>query len=85
MLKAVTVVGLITLAHSWYDTWCCSNDDCHPVDDEEIHTLPDAYEYHGMKIGYDSVNVKPSLDGKYHVCEHPKGTIRCLYVPGNGV
>lgn len=30
-------------AHSWYDRWCCTTDDCEPIASTTVDVTPDGY------------------------------------------
>ena len=79
----------VAMAHSWYDHDCCSDNDCKPIEAEDVKTLPDGYEvtFAGrvFQVPYDDPRIKRSKDLGYHACEYPKEELRCLYVPDGGV
>ena len=67
-------------AHEWYPQHCCSDQDCHPVDCDEISTSLDYYKWHGMLFPKNASF--PSKDGGCHVCHTISGTPRCLFFGG---
>jgi hypothetical protein len=87
-------------AHDWYAPNCCSGHDCHPLEDSEVKELPQGWGTPSGVVGYQDKRVKPSQDGRFHICVveidaspymfSPKGrrtsftSIRCLYVPPRG-
>lgn len=67
----------------WYDSSCCSGEDCYPVGNDEVTELPDgAYRYRTFK--FPKSKVLPSRDHRIHVCIYrpPVGlpVARCIYV-----
>ena len=93
VVLAVTL-GLLTAAgragaHEWYDPYCCSDQDCAPLDDGAVIEGPAGYEIPstGETIPYRDDRVRPSADGRFHRCALPgtPGHTRCLYVPPGGV
>lgn len=83
LLKVAIVYILFTTAcqaHSWYDPSCCSDQDCHPIAScSELTELPDGKVQWEDKI-FDKANVKPSQDGKCHVCIGATGFPYCVYI-----
>lgn len=85
------IIGLVAdkaQAHSWYEPECCSGKDCREVSDEQITFNSDgSYTYDGLKFTKDMV--RPSRDGKFHVCIYGWGgedgsmhrRPTCLYEP----
>jgi len=83
---AFVVFMLRASAHSWYDFDCCSDNDCAPITPDDVVTTPNGYRIKGTwTVPYDAPQIRPSRDNDFHVCEYPKGTVRCLYVPTGGV
>jgi hypothetical protein len=79
-LLLITVTSHVR-AHSWYDYWCCSDNDCFPI--KEIHNDPrgDYMIFNGSKYYFqDAISTRPSQDEQYHACI-VGGRLRCLYVP----
>ena len=73
-------------AHGWYEWECCSDSDCAPFAPDDAVTTPQGYRIKGTwTVPYDAPQIRPSHDHDYHLCEYPKGTVRCLYVPAGGV
>jgi hypothetical protein len=72
-------------SHSWYDPFCCNTTDCRPVDPSTVTEGPDGYRVvlsdRAVLVPYGDSRIRDSLDGDYHVCELPKGTVRCFYRP----
>jgi len=54
------------LAHSWYPTECCHDQDCRPVKCEDITETKTGFEYDGVKFTKSSE--RPSQDRFCHVC-----------------
>ena len=96
----VVVLGIIVfsttaLAHSWYETSCCSGNDCAEV--IEAQKLPDGNTLVTTKHGQGIVNPKtdkrPSKDAVDHAClvTMPSSMVdpakpnlkyvRCYYIP----
>ena len=87
-LMVVTfIVASNAHSHEWYDSWCCSNNDCAEA---EVQWLPDGRikattKYGSAIFGLDK-RIRPSRDGKWHACIPPWATsneskARCLYAP----
>ena len=78
-------------AHSWYPWECCSDNDCAPITVSETPLEKDGgyYLIDGRHISYKEL--KPSPDGKWHLCEqkwpaNPAARkILCVYAPIGGV
>ena len=81
----VRILAAFILIHSWYDPWCCSTKDCHPVDDADAPVeIQEGYKWH--EFVFPKSMEKPSQDGHWHVCLVPDengnpATPRCIYVP----
>lgn len=63
-------------AVDWYDSACCSNNDCKPVDDADIEFGADALgntyaRYKPTGHTFYKYQFKPSQDERYHVCINP--------------
>lgn len=71
-------------AHSWYDSDCCSDKDCAPVSPSAITIRSDGYlatlnpgdhptvvRRTSRLIPFTDPDVRPSLDGEWHVCVAP--------------
>jgi hypothetical protein len=77
-------------AHSWYDSRCCTDKDCHRVAKVEI--LPNGDRImtadNGMvvEVKADFAAIHASQDNDYHICYYftwrGEPVARCLYVPG---
>lgn len=69
-------------AHEWYDGYCCSNQDCRPIEScSEIQELDEGrLKWNGYIFRKDSI--KPSQDSKCHVCIH-QGNPLCIYIQQN--
>jgi hypothetical protein len=83
----VAVIAGPALAHWQYDSWCCNTTDCAPYPSEKVQIVEGGWYLHDFDkfIAHDDKNVRAPLDDRYHVCELPKGTVRCFYPPGGGV
>ncbi len=81
MMRATLALLAMTgtaAAHGWYDTSCCSDQDCHPIQSYEVQLTPSGYKVHGTIVPYTAA--KKSLDRDYHVCIYA-GQVRCFYAP----
>ena len=71
-------------AHSFYDSACCSDHDCHPAEPGEVVPVE-----HGWKVVptgevFTEGMVFHSPDGRFHRCSEDgrrDGRTICLYVP----
>lgn len=70
-----------SFAHSWYDADCCSEQDCYEVPDEDVVEIEDGKWKH-LPTGavFERRKVRPSKDGHFHVCIHPKLGPQCIYI-----
>ena len=71
----------------WYDAACCSNQDCHPVDnpddvEEGSKDGKTTYLYKPDKALFLDYMIKPSRDSRIHVCLRWGNPI-CIYIPLN--
>ena len=82
-LASLTVVSLATaaIAHSWYDPYCCNDQDCAPIAISAVEVTVDGYlvtlehgDHPAIVEGYDLHQLVPfdmakvSQDGGYHAC-----------------
>jgi hypothetical protein len=81
----------LSLAHTadkgWdYDTWCCNTVDCRQLADDDVTERGGGWYVKSMDVvvPYDHPQRRISGDEHYHLCELPKGTVRCFYVPPGG-
>jgi hypothetical protein len=79
---------LFVMAHEFYDPWCCDGRDCAPYTGV-VETTPEGFfipEFNHLvpynKARYDMPGDDPN---EFHLCEYPKGTVRCFYVRPGGV
>ena len=69
-------------AHSWYDKACCSEEDCHRIEPEELTFQSDKWIWTSAKTGAVHIinvnerspvdhqfRIRVSKDGQYHGCE----------------
>jgi hypothetical protein len=92
ILIIIVIIGIsmtFAHAHSWYDSDCCSNTDCAPIDDAYIAETNTGYVVpSGELIKYGDSRVRQSLDGGWHWCHAVpvNNWIKtyCLYVPPRG-
>lgn len=95
---ALGILGL-TVLEAWphkaptgwaFDSRCCGNGDCYPVQTDAISERPDGYHIQstGEVIPYQSYKVLPSPDGLAYRCStagKPNGITYCIYMPKGGV
>lgn len=87
----LVVAGTFTFAasaHSWYDSDCCSNEDCVPVLASTVRETPRGFVYTPISgrscfFPKDSAmqRIRKSKDGEYHVCITKNGVCQCIYKP----
>jgi hypothetical protein len=83
---ALCLAGAPAGAHSWYDPYCCNDNDCQPLKPGDVTEGRNGYTIKGEYfVPYHDKAIKPSQDGQYHWCEYPKGVVRCFYKPEPGV
>lgn len=81
-------LSLPVAAHEFYDPWCCNEQDCAPyfgvVEERQdgfwVPEFQTLVPYN--KARYDVPSHDPY---QYHLCEYPKGTLRCFYAKPGGV
>ena len=71
-------------AHSFYDAYCCSGQDCEPIDPQRVRPVTGGYMLdETFFIPEDGARQAP--DGNYHACFWPNPeTLRCFYKPTVG-
>lgn len=73
-----------------YSLLCCSNKDCHEVEQGGVKEGPEGYTLAatGEVVAYGDKRLKDSPDGLFHACQQggdfDNGRIICLYVPPRG-
>lgn len=73
-----------------YSLACCSNRDCHEIEQGGIKERPEGYTLvvTGEIVPYGDKRIKDSPDGLFHACQQggdfDSGRIICLYVPPRG-
>lgn len=75
-------LSILTLVHSWYPNYCCSDKDCKPVDCDAIYERQDGefvYQAPEMNYIFRKDQNKPSQDSKCHVCINDGGTPLCIF------
>jgi len=94
LLAGIVLLGLHGVAYpheaptGWtFDSRCCGNGDCYPVETDAISERPDGYHIisTGEVIPYQSNKVLPSPDGLSYRCSTAgsvQGITYCIYVPG---
>lgn len=76
-----------TAPSGWaYDPWCCNTTDCRQLADDDVVEQGGGWRIKSMDVvvPYDHPKRMISGDEHFHVCELPKGTVRCFYVPPGG-
>jgi hypothetical protein len=70
--------------HSWYDAACCAEDDCWPVDDDNLAEIDGGWRYVPTGNEFRGTMVRPTRDRRQHVCIGSKGwnwgRSYCVYV-----
>lgn len=91
VVRTFIILLLLTtnaFAHSWYDHECCSDKDCHPIEDcDELIDNADG-SVRWKDFVFSKERVKPSQDKYCHVCVYEsKGgygyqnkTPMCVYI-----
>jgi hypothetical protein len=83
MIKALVVVSVVSLIHSWYPRDCCSDKDCGPIPSNRVQVTPDGYVVDGRwRVAFSAAKTSP--DEEYHLCAAPSG-LRCFFVPKGSV
>ena len=87
-------------AHSWYESSCCSGQDCRPMPVGTVKITPQGYELSipdgpvvkisntDPRIRMIPISAPPEDRFRFHVCTamgRPSGTVLCVYVPEGGV
>ena len=90
ILAAIVLSTATAAAHEAPTGWaypfaCCSNQDCRMVPDQSVLETKGGYlASNGETIPYADTRIRPSPDGKYHLCtvagKEDTRTI-CLFVP----
>ena len=75
-MKAAAILLLTATsaaAHSWYDSFCCSESDCRPVPADQVLEISEGvWKY--LPTGNTFYNegkfrrIRPSKDDRFHVC-----------------
>jgi hypothetical protein len=78
-------VAAYILVHSWYDASCCSDNDCRPVPADSVaETGVNEWTYLPTGNKFTGDQIKPSRDGKFHVCignrDYDMGKSYCIYI-----
>ena len=81
------VVGLLGdslgEAHTWYPLWCCSEQDCHELHEDQGETVlevPYGFRlWDGRLIRRERAQLSP--DTKFHLCERKDKSIICFFAP----
>jgi hypothetical protein len=84
LVGAVLFFNAPARGHSWYDAYCCSGQDCAPVDEKRVRIVTGGYLLDG-KYFIPEKDARNSQDGDYHACFWPNpDTLRCFYRPPMG-
>ena len=90
----LVMLPVASVAHEFYDGWCCSDKDCGELKDSDVKLTPQGYllKFNGELIEYGKE--RKSKDGRYHRCVLPTATdkggpygmgkSRCFYAPDVG-
>lgn len=87
LLFAYPAVGHEATTGWSYPLYCCSNQDCHQINDADVKEGREGYTLAstGEIVPYLDRRVKDSPDGLFHVCQQAgdfdNGRILCLFVP----
>lgn len=70
-----------------YDPWCCNHQDCRQLPEGDVNEVKGGWYVKSLDvfIPYTHPQLRVSGDEHFHLCELPKGTVRCFYVPPGGV
>lgn len=73
-------------AHSFYDTWCCSGEDCRPAPAGTVTWTPAGWSVGATHetVPFDDTRLRVTPPGEpaFHICIVPgQPRLRCLYVP----
>jgi hypothetical protein len=74
----------VALAHSWYPHWCCNDDDCRELFEEQgeiVQRAPGGWRlWDGRFVPRESA--RPSPDSRFHLCEEvTTKAIICFFAP----
>lgn len=74
-------------AHSFFDQWCCSGQDCAAAPSKSVTWTPAGWSVTTPNINevvpFDDEHIRynPPGEPQFFICEYPKKHLRCLYVP----
>jgi hypothetical protein len=81
-----TLSSSSTFAHDWYPISCCSDKDCHALNEESGQTVTESADgwklWDGRMIARGLAKLSP--DRRFHLCETPSKTIICFFAPPGG-
>jgi len=82
---ALTLSHVKALPHSWYDADCCSETDCKPVPNEDVEEIEGGWKYLPTGVEFKDTaqkqKIRPSHDGRFHVClGQYSGAPLCIYI-----
>ena len=74
----------LTSAHDWYPAWCCGDNDCRALSEENGETAleaPDGWHLWDGRVARRGT-AKISPDKNFHLCDEPTTkAIICFFVP----
>lgn len=80
----IALLGSPARGHSFYDTYCCSGQDCEPIADARVRIISGGYMIDARWF-VPEAQARESPDGRYHLCLWPNpDTLRCFYRPSMG-
>jgi hypothetical protein len=79
-------------AHSFFDRWCCSGQDCKPAPVGSVKWTPAGWNVSTPAVQdtvpFDDNRIRYVPPGEpeqqMYICEYPAHRLRCLYVPESG-
>ena len=100
MLSSFCMTVGLAYGHSWYDSSCCSGNDCAMIETDKVTATDKGWWVHleqkdhplappegiDQIIYYGEYKIRTSKDENFHLCLSPSvpGNIYCLYVPPMG-
>jgi len=100
VLVLTLISSCVARAHEWYPFECCSGRDCSEISANAVREvsggflvsiLPGDHPMWGvektetLRISVPYRKLKPSPDGKWHICIGPSGNFMCFFGPFGGV
>lgn len=85
MIRTLVVLILIAFAirvawgHGWYEQSCCSDKDCHPVENGAVQNGKEGVAVEGFGLlSYSDPRLRWSRDDRDHIC-HNGIKLHCVY------